>query len=100
MFSQAKGPLPIMKGTTMNTKRRLRIAGLALTLLFTIACGAAPTVLQAPSTPTPGPGMGVPHGSGGWQISLQTVRTADSLQMGSYPNQTTFTPKDGYAFLI
>jgi Tol biopolymer transport system component len=44
--------------------------------------------------------MGIPISSGGWQISLDAVRTADSLEMGIYPNEATFTPNDGYAFLI
>lgn len=59
-----------------------------------------PTPTSGPPTPIPESGIGIPVGNGGWQISLNGIRTADSLKMGTFQNQTTVTPKDGYALLI
>lgn len=96
----------------MNKRWNVLITGLVLSLLFLQACTATssiippkatpimPTSTPIPPTPTLPAGMGIPDGSGSWQITLVAVRTADSLKIGAASNESTFTPKEGFAFLI
>jgi len=55
-----------------------------------------------PSTPTPTPQavMGVPIASSGWQMTVLEAREETVIKTGYYPNQTTYTPKQGYTFLV
>jgi len=94
----------------MNVKRLTQIISMAIVvILSSSACAVAKSVISTPIPPTPTSspptqiperGIGIPVSGEGWQVSLDGVRTADSLKMGLYPNETTTTPKDGYAFLI
>ena len=62
----------------------------------------SPTATSIPSpTPTPLPelGLGIPNSGSKWQITLNRVRTADSLTM-QFGGKSTFTPNEGFAFLI
>jgi hypothetical protein len=97
----------IAQGEHMTAKRKTRGFLVLLICLLILSCesvqmiGPTPTPAPTPTpTPMPAPGLGIPAGNGAWQITLNAVRTADSLEMGSYPNKTTFTPKDGFAFLV
>jgi hypothetical protein len=95
----------------MNKKWICVALFLTVASLLVVNCGGGGAGIFAPEptttptlpppTPTPAPALGVPISKGGWQLTVEEVGTADSLQMGSaFGNSTTFTPKEGYAFLV
>ena len=53
-----------------------------------------------PTTATPAPGLGVPMVMGKWQIAIMSTRQETSIASNLGISQTTYTPKEGYIFLI
>jgi len=98
----------------MNKKWGYVALFLIIGMLFLVNCGgkgveivdiipmlATSTPTLAPPTPIPASGLGIPISKGGWQLTVEEISTADSLRMGgTFGNSTTFTPNEGFAFLI
>ena len=63
----------------------------------------APEATSSPqSSDQPVTGIaGLPPLSGGeWQLTLEKVHVEKSIKHGNYPNEITFTPKEGFSFLV
>ena len=87
----------------MDKKWTYVVLFLLLGSLFLLNCATVTEVFAPEPTPTSTPpaALGVPISKGSWQLTVEEVSTADSLKMGAgFGNATTFTPKEGYAFLV
>jgi hypothetical protein len=89
----------------MNYRRGIyQLVGLGVVLLLLAGCGGdnnkAKTPIPPTLTSTPEAGMGVPVTSGRWQITILAAREETQITSGYWPNQTTYTPNEGYTFLV
>lgn len=86
----------------MSCKLLQSIIGVTLVMLFVVGCSAGtPEPLTATSTPisatpTPASGIGVPVTNKNWEVVVQGVHVETQLKSLT----TSYTPHDGYVFLV
>ena len=83
----------------MYTRKYLPFFVLAMLVAVTLACNLVTGKIASP-TPTPSAGRSVPVTVGRQQLVIVDAREETSITGGYYPNQTTYTPNEGYTFLV